>query len=445
METALILIAVALAVATGYVYKLYADAKSAASASEALNTELRTASAQIQQELDGCRSDLDKVRAELTSEKTENASLATQLELLEKRYAEMQQAAEERFKNIATEIMNRNSDMFKKQNEERLGEILSPLNEQILSFRKKVEEIYSEESREFFSLKEKLKDLRDLGEMMGREAKELSGALRGNAGVQGQWGEMVLETILEQSGLRRGFEYQVQVTRDSEGRTLTDEEGNQMRPDIIVRYPDDRCVIIDSKASMTAYMEYVNSDDKHQAAAGREHVNSVRRHAEKLAAKRYDTLLGDSSLDFVMMFIPSEAAYIAAMRLDPTLWQQAYNKRILIVSPSHLVSALKIIEQLWRRERQTANVIRIAEEAGKMYDKFVLFVTEMQKIDKSLETTRKAYDEAMKKLTSGTGNLVGRAEKLRDLGVKASKSLPKGLLENLDDADSDTDETSLLQ
>lgn len=397
--------------------------------------------ARLVEERDEARSSLTEVLERLAKAEQQNVALTEQRAMLEQKFEQMQAASEERFKNLANDILKSNSSTFRQQNEERLIEILSPLRSQIDDFKKKVDETYSEEARELFSLKERLKDLRELGEMMGREAKQLSGALRGNTGVQGQWGEMVLETILEQSGLRKGYEYEVQVTRDDTGRVLTGEDGSRMRPDVVVRYPDGRMVIIDSKASMTAFLRYSSAtDDSERAAAGKEHVQSVRRHADTLAGKKYSDVMGDSSVDFVMMFIPTEAAYMAAMRLDPGLWQHAYNNRVLIVSPSHLVSALKIIEQLWRREQQTANVVKIAQEASRMYDKFVGFVKDLESIDRGLTSTRKSYDEAMKKLTTGTGNLVRRAENLRALGVKAEKELPQSIIEEMKaDADNVSD------
>ncbi|MCM1519195.1 MAG: DNA recombination protein RmuC [Lachnoclostridium sp.] len=447
MEIALLILAVVLAGGLVMVYRNLSESRKMLAVNEEQLASSKVHASEIENELKQSRARITELSDELVKAKTENSSLSTRLQLLGQQFEEMQLRAEERFRNLANEILTQNSRTFKQQNEERLGEILTPLRAEIDAFKKKVEDTYSEESRQIFSLKEHLKDLRDLSESMGREARELAGALRGNNGVQGAWGEMVLDKILEQSGLRLGFEYDIQATSDSNGVALTDETGARFRPDVIVHYPDNRCVIIDSKASMKAYMEYAEAtDDRIRAAAGREHVNSVRRHADKLAAKRYDELPGDESLDFVMMFIPTEAAYIAAMRLEPTLWQQAYDKRVLIVSPTHLVSALKIIEQLWRRERQTANVVKIAQEAGKMYDKFVAFVADMQKIERSLDTTRKACDDAMKKLSNGTGNLVSRAEKLRELGVKTSKTLPKALIgetesDDIDETPSDQQKT----
>lgn len=471
MEAALLILAIACAAAAAYFFKLYSDSRALAAsadakalAAEAQASELRSRLDETTSQLSASREAkveaetrlaetgrrlqaldsehtalmkaLDDARSALSAAKEENSALSMQLEMLEKRFEEMQKAAEDRFRNIAAEILDRNSSTFGKQNSERLSEILSPLNQQIQDFKKRVEEIYSDESREIFSLKDRLKDLRDLGETMSRDAKELSGALRGNNGIQGDWGEMVLESILERSGLRRDFEYKVQVTRDESGALLTDADGNQLRPDVVVYYPDNRCVVIDSKSSMTAYLRYNDAtDEASRAAAGSEHVASVRRHLDKLAAKHYEDLLGDRSLDFIMMFIPSEAAYIAAMRLSPTLWQDAFKRRVLIVSPSLLVSALKIVEQLWRREQQNANVAKIAEEAGKMYDKFAAFVEDLRKIGANLDTVRNSYDNAMKKLTSGKGNLVKKAESLRQLGIKASKNLPPEIIRLMEESD----------
>ena len=477
MDILLIIIAVASVAAFIYIYRQYAEARAARAVaessaadmsrrvdeitakSERITAELSEArnsvaalsatvkaeeatSHRLMDERDEARKELASTLDRLAGTMQENSAMATRQDMLQRQFAEMQSAAEERFKNLAGEILHSNSAIFKQQNEERLSEILSPLRNQIEEFKKKVDDTYSEEARELFSLKERLKDLRELGEMMGREAKQLSGALRGNTGVQGQWGEMVLETILEQSGLRKGHEYEVQVTRDDDGRVLTAEDGGRMRPDVVVKYPDGRRVVIDSKASMTAFLRYTSTtDDAERTAAGKEHVASVRRHADTLASKKYADIVGDGAIDFVMMFIPTEAAYMAAMRLDPGLWQHAYNNRVLIVSPSHLVSALKIIEQLWRREQQTANVVKIAQEAAKMYDKFVSFVNDLQTIDTNLTKTRKSYDEAMKKLYTGTGNLVRRAENLRTLGVKAEKELPKSII---DEMKQDADSTPLL-
>ena len=245
----------------------------------------------------------------------------------------------------------------------------------------------------------------------------------------------MLETILENSGLRRGSEFTIQQTTDSSGSTLRDEQGRGLRPDVVVHYPDGRAIIIDSKVSLTAFVDYVNTDDpQRRDHFGRLHLASVVKHINELADKNYQDHVGTRRLDFVMMFIPNESAYAAAMTLDPTLWTKAYDKRVLIVSPTQLVGSLRLINQLWSHDRQTRNAIEIAEKSGQMYDKFCGFVADMERIDKALTTTRAAYDSAIAKLRTGRGNLITRAETLRTLGVKASKRLKADMADSDEDA-----------
>lgn len=380
---------------------------------------------------------------QLASAREENSSLHTRLELLgeeinrreeqfikqEEKRKEQEALLESRFKNLANDILRQNTADLKTQNEERLSEILAPLRTNIDEFRKTVTDTYNNEARERFSLSERIKELVDLNQSISRQARELSEALRGDSKVQGDWGEMVLESILENSGLQKGVEYFTQATTDSDGNVLRNEDGTMLRPDVVVKYPDGRFVVIDSKVSLTAFVDYANAENEEiRDGAAMRHVRSVKKHIDELARKRYQEYVGDAKLDFVMMFIPNEPAYIAAMRLDPSLWQEAYDRQVLIVSPTHLVSGLKLIAQLWSRDRHTKNAITIAEEAGKMYDKFADFTKDMERIEKALGTTRKAYDDAMTKLTTGTGNLVNRALNLQKLGVKASKQLAASTL-----------------
>ena len=354
----------------------------------------------------------------------ENARLSTSLAHIEDERENRERQLTERFRNLANDILRQNSADFKAQNEQRLEEILSPLRNNLDEFRKTVTETYNTEARERFSLTERIRELVDLNNTISREARELTLALRGNNQVQGEWGEMVLETILEKSGLREGEEYFLQVTNDDKGVALRDESGRKLRPDVVVKYPDGRCVIIDSKVSLTAFIEYANADnEKIKEEASARHLKSVRSHIDELVRKNYQDYIGDAKLDFVMMFIPNEPAYIAAMRLAPTLWQEAYDRKVLIVSPTHLVSGLRLIEQLWSRDKVTRNAIKIAEDAGKMYDKFADFTKDMDRISTALGNASKAHADAMTKLTSGTGNLVKRAQDLRALGIKASKQL----------------------
>lgn len=360
----------------------------------------------------------------------ENGRLKERMRFVEEEKEKLERESEMRFKNIANEILTDNSRLFKQQNETRLTEILAPLKENIEQFKKTVSESYSNEARERFSLQERIKELVELNRSIGKEAKDLTLALKGNSKVQGDWGEMILENILEKSGLQRDREFFVQQTTDDEGKTLRNDAGNALRPDVVVNYPDGKCIVIDSKVSLTAYVNYINADTPdEQERYLKQHLASVRSHIAELRDKKYQDYVGGGKTDFVMMFVPNEAAYITAMQADGNLWQEAYDVRVLLISPTHLISVLKLISQLWSHDRQTRNAIDIAVESGKMYDKFVGFVEDMRKIERSLSQTRETYDNAMKKLTDGTGNLVTRAEKLRKMGAKASKMLPDAVKE----------------
>lgn len=378
------------------------------------NTELRSDNARLQERLTQYNREIERLNAIVTQNTQQHEQLLKQ--------------SEASFRVMANDIMQQHSDTMRRQNEQRLSEILAPLKENIDRFRHDVSECYSTEARERFSLQEKIKELIDANAAIGREAKELSTALRGNSKIQGDWGEMVLETILENSGLRKGEEFSVQMQSDETGTALKDESGRGLRPDVVVKYPgqDGGVMVIDSKVSLTAFVDYVNADDPSERdRMGKLHLNSIIKHINELADKRYQDYVGTTRLDFVMMFIPNEAAYSAALSLDPTLWQKAYDKRVLMVSPTQLIGSLRLIKQLWNQDRQTRNAIEIAEKSGMMYDKFVGFIADMEKIEKSISGAQTAYSEAMKKLRDGRGNLISRAEKLRELGIKSSKRLPE--------------------
>ena len=417
---------------------------------EKLKAESQSAQAALNSSLSEAKSNNEKLCAQISDlninlgkSREENSSLSTRLllqqqenETRERRREEQEKAMEERFKNLANEILRQNTADLKIQNEERLNEILSPLKNNIDEFRKTVTDTYNNEARERFSLSERIRELVALNQTISKQAKDLSDALRGDSKVQGDWGEMVLESILEKSGLQKDEEYFTQATTDENGNTLRNEDGSLLRPDVVVKYPDGRFVVIDSKVSLTAFVDYANADDEDgRNGAAIRHIRSVKKHVDELAKKRYQEYIGEAKLDFVMMFIPNEPAYIAAMRLEPTLWQDAYDRHVLIVSPTHLVSGLKLIAQLWSRDRHTKNAIAIAEEAGKMYDKFADFTKDMERIEKALGSTRKAYDDAMTKLTCGTGNLINRAKKVQEPGAKANKQLAASLAKASDSDD----------
>lgn len=411
------------------------EAATSRQAMESLSKQIETERAENRRIIGELNEALDVAGENISMLREENSSLTTTITHLEEeressrqKQQEMEQAMEARFRNIASDILRQNSADLKASHEEQLQQILSPLRTNLDDFRRTVTDSYSAEARERFSLTEKIRELVELNNTISREARELTHALRGNNKVQGDWGEMVLEGILRRSGLNEGEEYVVQATVDDEGNALKNDSGQQLRPDVLVKYPDGRCVVIDSKVSLTAFTEYINSDDEHnrQDACAR-HVRSVRAHVDELARKKYQDFIGRHRLDFVMMFIPNEPAYIAAMRHDAALWEDAYSRHVLIVSPTHLVSGLRLIEQLWSRDKVTRNAIKIAEEAGKMYDKFADFTRDLEKISSALGTAEKAHADAMNKLRTGTGNLIKRAMDLKALGIKATKQLVAAL------------------
>lgn len=386
--------------------------------------EIQRIQSDTQREIARIQTDADKREAEYRE----------RLDEREKAEAEM----EKRFKAIASEVLNLQSANMREQQESRLGLILKPLREELDGFRRSITDNYNEESRQRFSLTEHIKRLIETNNSIGSEAKELARALRGSSKVQGDWGEMILESILEKSGLRRGEEYDVQATTDAEGKTLTNEDGTRLRPDVVLHYPNQGDVIIDSKVSLKDYADYVNADDDMtRAAAIDKHVKSVRKHIRELRDKRYQDYVGSKTdtrtMDFVMMFIPNEGAYMSALHADSGLWQEGLESRVLIVSPTHLVSVLSMIRQMWNENRQNRNAIEIAEAAGRMYDKFCGFVTDMDKLKKGIENIDKTYTDAMGKLCQGRGNLIRRAEELRNLGAKATKQLPHAATDD-DDA-----------
>lgn len=369
-----------------------------------------------------------RLNKECIALKEENSRLLERIRYIEEDKSKMLQDSEMRFKILANEILSTNSRIFKEQNESRLTEILTPLKENIEAFKKAVNDSYTTEARERFSLQEKIKELIELNQSIGKEAKELTTALKGNSKIQGDWGEMILENILEKSGLKKGREYQVQQTTDEHGNVIRNENGDALRPDVVINYPGGRCVVIDSKVSLNAYVNYVNADTpEEQEIYAKQHLQSMRKHIGELRQRKYQDYIGQGKTDFVMMFIPNEAAFLTAMQLDNKLWQEAYDVRVLLVSPTQLISALRLVAQLWSHDRQTRNAIEIANAGGRMYDKFVGFIDDMRKIEKTINLTHDAFNSAMTKLSEGRGNLVSHAEKMRTLGAKATKALPDSL------------------
>jgi len=357
-------------------------------------------------------------------------SLEEKLSSQKQEIADIRKTFSLEFENMANKILEEKTEKFTSVNQMNLDNILKPLGENIQNFRKKVEDVYDKESKERFSLGEKIKDLENLNNKLSQEAQNLTTALKGDSKTQGNWGEMILERILEQSGLRKGEQFRMEVVlKDKNGNKLISEAGNSMRPDAVVDYPDDRKVIIDSKVSLTAFTRYVEAENLEvQKLSLNEHVGSVRKHIDELAGKAYDSY--DKSLDFVMMFVPTESAYIAALKHDPELWNYAYHKRIILISPTSLITALKMINDLWKREYQNKNALAIADKGAKLYDKFVGFTENLTKVRKGIEDAQKSCDKAFGQLSEGNGNLLKQAHDLKELGVSGKKKLAPEFTKN---------------
>lgn len=411
----------------------YNQYKSRIAALEAVKAEREAALAATIAERDATiastRTEFQSLMSDLNDSLSKSARLEERLKIIDQEKQRMTAESEQRFSTLARNILDNNTQRFKEQSEQRLADILAPLKDELERFKRSVNDAYSNEARERFALSERIKELVQLNETIGREAKDLTRALRGDSKVQGDWGEMILETLLEKSGLKKGLHFELQVTTDADGNTLKDQQGRLLRPDAVINYPDGRCVIVDSKVSLTSYIDLINCDpasDKYNEAA-QGHLRSVKMHIKELATKNYQDYVGEKRTDFVTMFIPNEGAYMAAMNLDPKLWQEAYDQRVLIVSPTHLLSFLRLAEQMWRQDDMKRNVLDIAEESGKMYDKFVGFVDDMSRIEKGITATETAFRDAMGKLSEGRGNLVRRAEKLRAMGAKTTKTINQSL------------------
>jgi DNA recombination protein RmuC len=385
---------------------------------EQLKTELRTV-----------KDDFSEKTQALATAKADNKALNDKLQTQKNEMEELGKKFNTEFENIANKILETKTEKFTELNKTNLKDILDPLGEHLKEFKTKVEEVYDKESKERFSLGEKVKELSLLNQMISEDAKNLTKALKGEAKTQGNWGEMILESILERSGLVKDREYFMEYELlDVDGKPLrSDSEGKKMRPDAVIKYPDNRSVIIDSKVSLNAFTRLIASIDvEEQKKELASHVAAIKSHIVSLSAKGYDDY--DKALDFVMLFVPSEPAYIAALQSDPDLWNFAYDKRILLLSPTNLITSLKLIVDLWKREYQNQNAIDIAERGAKLYDKFVGFVENLSDVGEHLDKAKGKYDDAFKQLSTGKDNLVLQTSKLKDLGLKNKKSLPQDII-----------------
>lgn len=370
-----------------------------------------------------------------------NENLKKSLETQKEEMAKIQQEARLQFENIANKILDEKTEKFTTLNQNNLKTILEPFQEKILDLKNRVNEAYEKENKERFSLAEKVKELAELNQQISEDAKKLTKALKGESKTQGNWGEMILESILEKSGLTKGREYflEYQLTDEDNKVLFSEFSGKKMRPDAVIKYPDERNVIIDSKVSLTAFTDLVDEADQDiYELKLQQHLSSVKNHIIELSRKAYDDY--GKSLDFVMMFIPSEPAYIAAMQSDQNLWNFAYERRILLLNPSNLITSLKLIADLWKREYQNRNSLEIADRGAKLYDKFVSFVENLEKIGKNIDLAKINYNEAYKQLSEGRGNLVSQTLEMKKLGLKNKKELPQSLIESSQSNSTENDE-----
>lgn len=385
---------------------------------------------------DALQQKADETALSLASIKTERTTLAAQLEQLQAEKGKLTEELRDSFRAVANDILKERTDDLDK----RTKETLSPLREDLKNFGEQVSKTYETEARERFTLKDSIEKLILRSQEISNETTSLTRALRGDSKVQGDWGELILERILDQSGLIRGEHYFVQETlRDESGTVITTGENRGgLRPDVIVRYPNRGAIVIDSKVSLTAYARYVAAEtEEERAQALKEHLLSLRKHINELSGKRYEEYT-EGSPNFVMLFIPNEPAYTIALAHDPTLWEEAYRKNVVLINGTNLIAALRMAQDMWQRDSQQRNVMQIVDEAGKLYDKFATFAETFLKIESKLEDAQKAFGEAKGQLRDGRGDLLGRFDKLKTLGAKTKKSLPASLQPT--NPASDTDE-----
>ncbi|MDE0733563.1 MAG: DNA recombination protein RmuC [Gammaproteobacteria bacterium] len=362
------------------------------------------------------------LQSQLQVFREDNARLTISLEFETKQFEEKMSLLNESrdqlgvaFKNIANEIFDDKSKKFTATNKESLSAVLNPLQEKIVQFEKRVEDTYDKEAKERFSLAKEIENLQKLNSKISEDAVNLTNALKGDNKTQGSWGEFVLESILEKSGLVKGREYDVQVS-------LKAEDGSKSQPDVIVHLPESRDIIIDSKVSLKAWDGFCASEDEgEKSELLSQHIQSVRMHVKSLSGKDYQNLAGINSLDYVFLFMPIEAAYSIAIQNDPELSQHAFERNIIFVGPTTLLTTLKTVQNLWRLAQQNRNANEIAEKAGALYDKFVAFVDDLDEVGVKIDASKKSFEKAQNKLLTGRGNLIKRAEALKELGAKTSK------------------------
>ncbi|SHI96736.1 DNA recombination protein RmuC [Pseudozobellia thermophila] len=368
----------------------------------------------LQEEKEQLSNQIVRYQADLENLDAKNREQKLEVEKLQEKFTK-------EFENLANKILEEKSLKFTERNEKNIKDILSPLNEKIQLFEKKVEESQKENISIHSALKEQLLNLQTQNLKITQEAENLTRALKGDSKMQGNWGELVLERVLEKSGLEKDREYSVQ-------QSFTREDGSRVLPDVIINLPDGKKMIVDSKVSLTDYERFVNAEDDLKEKFLKDHINSLRKHVDQLSSKKYEDLYEMESPDFVLMFVPIEPAFAIAINNDNTLYNKSFEKNIVIVTPSTLLATLRTIDSMWNNEKQQRNAIEIARQAGALYDKFEGFVTDLTKVGKKMDEAKNEYKGAMNKLFEGRGNIVTSIEKLKKMGAKAKKSLPDPIL-----------------
>jgi DNA recombination protein RmuC len=378
---------------------------------------------QTVQERETIRTEKESFAIQLSKKETDFENLWERNKEQKEEVEKLQEKFTKEFENLANKILEEKTNKFTEQNKENLKNILSPLQDKIQLFEKKVEDTHKESIDYHAALRQQILGLRDMNEQMSKETLNLTKALKGDSKMQGNWGELILERVLEKSGLVKGREYDVQ-------QSFTTEEGNRVFPDVVINLPDGKKMIVDSKVTLTAYERYVNEDDDNAKAQHlKEHVMALKRHVDQLSEKNYHDLYQMESPDFVLLFIPIETAFALALNEDTSLYNKAFEKNIIIVTPTTLLATLRTIDSMWTNQKQQENAIEIARQAGALYDKFEGFVTDLVKVGNKIKDSKTEYDNAMSKLVDGSGNLINRVENLKKMGAKAKKSLPENILQ----------------
>lgn len=415
--------------------------KSEISGSDELKVQLQLEqerSKKLIQEIKEINEDLKSEREEVLHLNSQNATLKADYKNLQQRLddqkgelTQLQDKFASEFKNLANEIFEEKSKKFTDQNKTNLHELLGPLGQKLSEFEKKVDQTNKESLERSTALREQIIGLRELNDRMTKEAENLTKALKGDVKMQGNWGEVILERILEKSGLEKDREYFVQETHQSE-------EGRRLRPDVIIKLPDNKNLVVDAKMSLVAYEKYMNSeDDADREQHLKDHILSIRAHVKGLSEKNYHQLFDGGSLDYVLMFVPIESAFSLVVQYASDLYNEAHEKSIIIVSPSTLIATLRTVSSIWKHEYQNRNALEIARQGGALYDKFKSFVDDLMEVGRSLDKSKQQYSQAMNKLVEGKDNLIRKTERLKELGSKTSKSMDEKLLHRAGGKDED--------